>query len=35
MTKLRYIALKPATGLISSEYLLKALKIKGFSEIHR
>lgn len=35
MTKLRYIALKPATGLISSEYLLKVLIIKGFSELHR
>jgi hypothetical protein len=35
MTKLRYIALKPASGLIFSEYPLKALKIKGFSETRR
>lgn len=35
MTKLRYIVLKPATGLIFSKFLLKVLKIKGFNEIHR
>lgn len=35
MTKLHYIALKPATVLLFSEYSLKALKIKGFSKTYR
>lgn len=35
MQKLRYIALKPALAASFSEFRLKPLKIKGFSEIHR